>query len=120
MGHCAARNKPYLAFLFSAIILCTQSFPVLSTEDRRFATVPALSVLADGQTGTIHYIVLQIEKDPRLAGPTVQFNEIHLGGGSIVSEDWKEGVKQAVVAAAEGSERRRTRVGDHKTGHTIG
>ena len=101
MGHCTARNKPYLAFLFSATILCTQTFPVLSAEDRRFATVPALSVLADGQTGTIRYIILQIEKDPRRAGPTVQFNEIHLGGGSMVSEDWKEGVKQAVVAAAK-------------------
>ena len=63
--------------------------------------VPALGVLADGKTGVVHFIVLQIDKDPRREGPTVQFNEINLGGGSIVSEDWKEGIKQAVVAAAK-------------------
>ena len=66
-----------------------------------FATVPALGVLAGGQTGIVHYIVLQIDKDPRREGPTVQFNEINLGGGSIVSEDWKEGVRQAVAAATK-------------------
>jgi predicted S18 family serine protease len=58
-------------------------------------------VLAAGQTGIVHYIVLQIDKDPRQEGPIVQFNEINLGGGSLVSEDWKEGVKQAAVAAAK-------------------
>ncbi len=56
-------------------------------------------MLTGGQTEIIHYIVLQIDKYPRQEGPTVQFNEINLGGGSVVSEDWKEGVKQAVVAA---------------------
>ena len=58
-------------------------------------------MLAGGQTGIIHYVVLQIDKDPRQEGPTVQFNfnEINLVCGSVVSEDWKEGVKQAVVAA---------------------
>jgi predicted S18 family serine protease len=63
--------------------------------------VPALGVLANGQTGTVHYIVLQLDKDPRREGPTILFNEIHLGGGSAVSEDWKEGVKQAVAAATK-------------------
>ena len=43
----------------------------------------------------------RLDKDPRQEGPTVQFNEINLGGGSIVSEDWKEGVKQAVAAATK-------------------
>jgi predicted ATP-dependent protease len=84
-----------------AIILCMQPFPVWSADNRHFATVPALGVLAGGQTGIIHYIVLQIDKDPRQEGPTVQFNEVNLGGGSIVSEDWKEGVKQAVAAATK-------------------
>lgn len=85
--------------LLSTIILCTQVFPLWSADTRRFATVPALGVLAGGQTGIVHYVVLQIDRDPRQEGPTIQFNEIHLGGGSIVSEDWKEGVKQAVAAA---------------------
>jgi hypothetical protein len=95
------RKTPHLVFLLSAIILCTQAFPVWSADSRRFATVPALGVLAGGQTGIVHYIVLQIDKGPRREGPTVQFNEINLGGGSIVSEDWKEGVKQAVAAATK-------------------
>ena len=93
------RNIPHLVVFLSAIILCSQAFPVFSADSRHFATVPALGVLAGGQTGIVHYIVLQIDNDPRRGGPTVQFNEINLGGGSIVSEDWKEGVKQAVVAA---------------------
>ena len=63
--------------------------------------MPALGVLADGQTGIVHYIALQIDRDLRQEGPTVQFNEINLGGGSVVSEDWKEGVKHAVTAAAK-------------------
>ena len=78
-----------------------QPFPLWSADSRRVATVPALGVLADGQTGIIHYIVLQIDKDPRQEGPTVQFNEINLGGGSIVSEEWKAGVRQAVSAATK-------------------
>jgi predicted S18 family serine protease len=63
--------------------------------------VPALGVLADGRTGIVHYIVLQLDKDLGQEGPKVQFNEINLGGGSLVSEDWKEGVKQAVAAATK-------------------
>ena len=97
----ATRKTPYLVLLLSVIILSTQAFPVWSDDSRRLTTVPALGVLADGQTGIVHYIVLQIDNDPRRGGPTVQFNEINLGGGSIVSEDWKEGVKQAVAAATK-------------------
>jgi predicted S18 family serine protease len=63
--------------------------------------VPALGVLAGGQTGVVHYIVLQIDRDSRQEGPTVQFNEISLGGGTIVSEDCKEGVRHAVIAATK-------------------
>ncbi len=102
------RNIPHLVVFLSAIILCSQAFTVFSADSRHFATMPALGVLAGGQTGIIHYIVLQIDNDPRRGGPTVQFNEINLGGGSIVSEDWKEGVKQAVAAAtrAVGGDRR--------------
>ena len=96
-----AWNIPHFILLLSTIIFLTQAFPVFSADSRHFATVPALGVLAGGRTGTIHYIVLQIDKDPRREGPIVQFNEINLGGGSIVSEDWKAGVKQAVTAATK-------------------
>ncbi|MDZ4856961.1 MAG: S16 family serine protease [Nitrospirota bacterium] len=94
-------KTPRVVFLFSALILCLQTFPLLAADSRHLATVPALGVLAGGQTGTVHYIVLQIDKDPQQAGPTVLFNEMNLGGGSIVSENWKEGVKHAVEAATK-------------------
>ena len=97
----AIRKTPHLILLLSAIILCTLISPLWSADSRRVVTVPALGVLAGRQTGVVHYIVLQIDKDSRQEGPTVQFNEINLGGGSIVSEDWKEGVKHAVVAATK-------------------
>lgn len=96
-----ARNSVRLTLLLSTIIFCTQAFPLWSADSRRITTVPALGVLANGQTGTVHYIVLQLDRDPRREGPIVQFNEINLGGGSIVGEDWKEGVKQAVAAATK-------------------
>ena len=97
----ANRKIPHLILRLLTVILCAQAFPLWSADNRHLATVPALGVLAGKQTGTIQYIVLQIDKDPRQEGPTVQFNEINLGGGSIVSEDWKEGVKQAVAAATK-------------------
>ncbi len=82
-------------------MFCTQAIPVWSADTHRLATVPALGVLAGGHIGIVHYIVIQIDKDPRREGPSVQFNEISLGGGSIVSEDWKEGVRQAALAATK-------------------
>jgi hypothetical protein len=97
----AKRVTLHLVLPFAAVVFCTQAVPLWSADSRHVATVPALGVLAGGQTGIVHYIVLQIDKDPRREGPTVQFNEINLGGGSIVSEDWKEGVRQAVVAATK-------------------
>ena len=112
MNKSTTRKTPHRIFLLLAVILCTQVSPLWSADSRRVATVPALGVLADGQTGIIHYIVLQIDKDPRQEGPIVQFNEINLGGGSIVSADWKEGVKHAVVAATK-------TVGENGRGWTI-
>lgn len=100
-GRRTKRMMLHLVLPLAAIMFPTQAFPVWSAESHRLATVPALGVLASGQTGIIHYIVLQIDKDPGREGPTVQFNEINLGGGSIVSEDWKEGVRQAVAAATK-------------------
>ncbi len=95
------RKTAHLILLLSVIILCAQAVPLWSADSRRFATVPALGVLAGGQTGIVHFVVLQIDKDPRQNGPTIQFNEIHLGGGSVVSDDWKEGVTHAVAAATK-------------------
>ena len=119
-GRRAKRITLHLVLPFAAIMFCTQAVPLWSADSRRFATVPALGVLAGGQTGIIHYIVLQIDKDPRREGPTVQFNEINLGGGSLVSEDWKEGVRQAVAAATKAvGEDGREWVSQSRTGHTM-
>ncbi len=93
----AIPNTLRLVLLLSVFILCMHAFPLWAADGRRLATVPALSVLTGGQIGTVQYVVLQIDKDSRQGGPTVQFNQ--MGGGSIVSEDWKEGVKHAVAAA---------------------
>ena len=93
------RKAPHLLLFFLVIVLCAQALPLWSADSHRFATVPALGVRAGEQVGVVHYVVLQIDKDPRLGGPTIHFNEIHLGGGSRVSEDWKEGVAHAVTAA---------------------
>ena len=116
----AKRVTLYLVLPFAAVVFCTQAVPLWSADSRHVATVPALGVLAGGQTGIVHYIVLQIDKDPRREGPTVQFNEINLGGGSIVSEDSKEGVWQAVVAATKAvGEDGREWVITTRTGHTM-
>jgi predicted S18 family serine protease len=101
LGKVATQQLPRIVLLLSSIILCVQTFPVWPAETRLIATVPALGVRSDGQTGVVHYIVLQIDKGPQREGPTVQFNEINLGGGSMVSEDWKEGIRQAVAAATQ-------------------
>lgn len=101
LGKSATQKLPHLVVLLSSIILCAQAFPVWPAESRLVATVPALGIRSGGQTGIVHYIVLQIDKGPRQEGPTVQFNEINLGGGSMVSEDWKEGIRQAVAAATQ-------------------
>ena len=97
----ATQSLLRLVCLLSAIILCLHAFPLRAADSRRLVTVPALGVLAGWQTGIVHYVVLQIDKDARQKRPTIQFNEIHLGGGSVVSDDWKEGVKHAVAAATK-------------------
>ena len=118
-NHGTTRNRLRLIFLLSTIICCTQAFPLWSADRHRFAAVPPLGVLANGQTGTVHYLVLQLDTDPRREGPTILFNEIHLGGGSAVSEDWKEGVKHAVAAATKAvGEDGREWVITTRTGHT--
>ena len=58
-------------------------------------------MLTNKQAGPVHYIVLQLDKDPQQGGPTIRFNEGNLCGGSIVSGHGKEGLAQAVAAATK-------------------
>lgn len=68
----AIRSLPRLVCFISVIILCLQTIPLQAADSRHFAIVPALGVLAGGQIGTVHYVVLQINTDSRQMGPTVQ------------------------------------------------
>lgn len=69
------------------------------SDNIRAAAVPALAVLSDGKTGVVHYIVIQVATDSQSDGPMIQFSEINFGGGSLVGDDWKAGVRQAVLTA---------------------
>ena len=87
------------------IILMTPfySWSPSRAEPHRFATVPAVAVSFIGgkEIGGLHYIAIQLDRDPERRGPTILFSEITLGGGSVVGKDWKEGVRRAVAAAAD-------------------
>jgi hypothetical protein len=62
-------------------------------------SVAALGVQSDGLVGFVNYILIQLNRTESQEGPTVQFNEIKVGGGSAVGEEWKEGMQRAVRAA---------------------
>ena len=76
-GRQVSRNG-VLILTLPAISLYTQVLPARSTDNLRLVSVPALAVLTNGQKGLAHYIVIQIDNDPRQEGPTVGFNEINL------------------------------------------
>ncbi len=93
----AVRRSVLLSLLLNALLVFVAS--AQAVEDIRTVAVPGLAVRADGRTGAVHYIVIQITTGSRRDGPVVQFSEINLGGGSAVGEDWKNGVRAAVAAA---------------------
>jgi uncharacterized protein len=61
-------------------------------------SVPALGVQGEGLPGVVNYIVVQLDHVAAQDGPTVQFNEINLGGGALVGDEWKEGARRAMRA----------------------
>jgi predicted S18 family serine protease len=69
-------------------------------ESRRYMSVPALAAAqVNGQlVGNVHYIVLQLDRDPQGHGPTILFSES--SAGSAVDEVWKDGARAAIAAAA--------------------
>jgi len=86
-------------FLMACLLALLPFSPAPAFDNLHVASVPALAVLSDGRTGAVHYIALQISSDPGADGPVIQFSEINLGGGSLVGDDWKAGVRQAVLTA---------------------
>lgn len=73
--------------------------PVLA-QGSRVVSVPTLGVRTDGLPGVINYVLIQFERIAAQNGPVIDFNEINLGGGSLVGEEWKDGVRSAVQAVA--------------------
>jgi uncharacterized protein len=67
----------------------------------RVIAVPALGVQGEGLPGVVNYILIQLDRTTAQDGPTVQFNEFNPGGGSLVGEEWKEGVRRAVRAVVQ-------------------
>ena len=73
--------------------------PVLA-QSSRVVSVPTLGVRTDGLPGVINYVLIQFERIAAQNGPVIDFNEINLGGGSLVGEEWKDGVRSAVQAVS--------------------
>jgi uncharacterized protein len=83
------------------ILALVASFPATlahAAGASQVISVPALGVQGEGLPGVVNYILIQFDRTTAQDGPTVQFNEVNLGGGSLVGEEWKEGVRRAVRA----------------------
>ena len=99
---------PFRIFIILVLAASFLSTPAHAGSASRVISVPALGVQGKGLPGVVNYILIQFNRTMTEDGPTVQFNEVNLGGGSLVGEDWKEGVRRAVraVAAAVGDDGR--------------
>jgi predicted S18 family serine protease len=88
-----------VCILAIALLLGPPSSAVLA-EPPRYMSVPALaaSQINGQQVGNVHYVVLQLDRDPHGRGPTILFSES--SAGSAVDEIWKDGARAAIVAAA--------------------
>lgn len=72
----------------------------VAAQAPRIVSVPTLGVRADGLPGVVNHVLIQFERIASQSGPAIDFNEINLGGGSLVGGEWKEGVRHAVQAVA--------------------
>lgn len=97
------RYRPASRMVVLALVLLAS--PPLSSavrsESSSIVSVPALAVaIIGGQPiGTVHYIALQLERDPQGHGPTILFSEA--SAGSAVDDVWKDGARTALTAAAK-------------------
>lgn len=88
-------------FLILALATSFSATPAHAGSASRVISVPALGVQGEGLPGVVNYILIQFDRTTTEDGPTVQFNEVNFGGGSLVGEEWKEGVRRAVRAVAQ-------------------
>jgi predicted S18 family serine protease len=89
-----------VCLLATALLLGPPSPADVRAESKRYMSVPALAAAqVNGQlVGNVHYIVLQLDRDPQGRGPTILFSEST--AGSAVDEVWKDGARAAIAAAA--------------------
>jgi len=100
MSHCN-RSAERIVILAMTLLISPASLSAIRAESSRIVSVPALavSVIGGQQVGTVHYVVLQIERDPTGSGPTILFSEF--SSGSAVDDVWKDGARTAITAAAK-------------------
>jgi predicted ATP-dependent protease len=81
-------------------LLMLAAMPVMSAYagNSNIVSIPALGVQGEGLPGVVNYILVQLDRVASQGGPAIQFNEVNLGGGSLVGEEWKEGARRAVRA----------------------
>lgn len=88
--------------LLALVLLAGFASPsAVRAESSRTVSVPALavSVIGGQQVGNVHYVALQLERDPQGRGPTILFSEF--SSGSAVDDVWKDGARVAIAAAAK-------------------
>lgn len=95
------RSAHLVVILATALLPGPASSSAAWAQSSRIVTVPALAVavIEGRQVGTVHYINLQVERDPQGGGPTVLFSEF--ATGSAVDDVWKDGARTAISAAAK-------------------
>ena len=81
------RRACLLVVLTGITIATVCSRSLVQADPHRFATVPALAVSSsDGkEIGGLHYIVIQLDRDPQRTGPTVLLSE--RSKGAAVDEE---------------------------------
>lgn len=83
--------------VFMLVLAAMPAMPAFAGNSN-IVSVPALGVQGEGLPGVVNYILVQLDRVASQGGPAIQFNEVNLGGGSLVGEEWKEGARRAVRA----------------------
>ena len=96
-----AKLRRTVVYFVLSVSFTTPWCPSLGeAQGSRIVTVPTLGVRSDGLPGVVNQVLVQFERAALQNGPVIDFNEINLGGGSVVGEEWKDGVRLAVQAVA--------------------
>jgi Lon protease (S16) C-terminal proteolytic domain len=83
--------------VFILVLAAMPAIPAYAGSSN-IVSVSTLGIQGEGLPGVVNYILVQLDHVASQGGPTIQFNEVNLGGGSLVGEEWKEGARRAVRA----------------------